>query len=134
MDKKHEPFVFAAKFQDTELLKQSEISQEIFYLTALIQNNVDKWEQKSKSTLDEKLFFGKVMGMAKKVTLKAVEKWNERIFEIFQRYLDELNDFEDELNSEIDTDNEVNSDNSHIDSSNSTSDDDSENELESIKN
>ncbi|CAB5323937.1 unnamed protein product [Rhizophagus irregularis] len=85
LDGKHEPFVFAAKFQDTELLKQPEINQEIFYLTALIQNNVDKWEQISKSTLDEKLFFGKVMGMAKKVTLKA-----------------------DELNSEIDTDDEAN--------------------------
>ncbi|CAB4491280.1 unnamed protein product [Rhizophagus irregularis] len=97
-----------AKFQDTELLKQPEINQEIFYLTALIQNNVDKWEQISKSTLDEKLFFGKVMGMAKKVTFKAVEKKDERIFEIFQRYLDELNDFEDELNSEIDTDDEAN--------------------------
>ncbi|GBC16349.1 protein FAR1-RELATED SEQUENCE 11-like isoform X1 [Rhizophagus irregularis DAOM 181602=DAOM 197198] len=108
LDGKHEPFVFAAKFQDTELLKQPEINQEIFYLTALIQNNVDKWEQISKSTLDEKLFFGKVMGMAKKVTLKAVEKKDERIFEIFQRYLDELNDFEDELNSEIDTDDEAN--------------------------
>ncbi|CAG8771650.1 21376_t:CDS:2, partial [Rhizophagus irregularis] len=85
LDGKHEPFVFAAKFQDTELLKQPEINQEIFYLTALIQNNVDKWEQISKSTLDEKLFFGKVMGMAKKVILKA-----------------------DELNSKIDIDDEAN--------------------------
>ncbi|RGB24491.1 hypothetical protein C1646_676342 [Rhizophagus diaphanus] len=108
LDGKFEPFVFAAKFQNTELLKQLEISQEIFYLTALIQNNVDKWEQKSKSTLDEKFFFEKVIGMAKKVTLKVVEKWDEQIFEIFQRYLDELNDFEDKLNSEIDTDDEAN--------------------------
>ncbi|CAB5388111.1 unnamed protein product [Rhizophagus irregularis] len=108
LDGKHEPFVFAAKFQNTELLKQLEINQEIFYLMALIQNNVDKWEQISKSTLDEKLFFGKVMGMAKKVTLKAVEKKDKRIFEIFQRYLDELNDFKDEFNSEIDTDDEAN--------------------------
>ncbi|UZO05023.1 uncharacterized protein OCT59_025384 [Rhizophagus irregularis] len=80
LDGKHEPFVFAAKFQDTELLKQPEINQEIFYLTALVQNNVNKWEQISKSTLDEKLFFGKVMGMAKK----------------------------DELNSKIDIDDEAN--------------------------
>ncbi|GBC11573.2 protein FAR1-RELATED SEQUENCE 11-like [Rhizophagus irregularis DAOM 181602=DAOM 197198] len=85
LDGKHEPFVFAAKFQDTELLKQPEINQEIFYLTALVQNNVNKWEQISKSTLDEKLFFGKVMGMAKKVILKA-----------------------DELNSKIDIDDEAN--------------------------
>src|SRR5687767_5031759 len=75
LDGKYEPFVFAAKFQQaTELLKQPEINQGILYLTAMIQNNVDRWEQKSKSTLDEKLFFGKVMGMAKKVTLKAVER------------------------------------------------------------
>ena len=80
---KHEPFVFTIKFQSIELLKQLEINQEIFYLTALIQNNIDKWEQKSKSTLDEKLFFGKVMGMAKKVTLKAVEKRNEWIWRFF---------------------------------------------------
>ena len=83
LDEKYEPFVFAAKFQSIELLKQPEINQEIFYLIALIQNNIDKWEQKSKSTLDEKLFFGKVMDMVKKVTLKAVEKQNERILEIF---------------------------------------------------
>ncbi|RIA84987.1 hypothetical protein C1645_831485 [Glomus cerebriforme] len=71
LDGKYEPFLFAAKFQATELLKQPEINQGIFYLTALIQNDVDKWEQKSKSALNEKLFYGKVMGMAKKVTLKA---------------------------------------------------------------
>ena len=47
LDGKHEPFVFAAKFQATELLKQPEINQGVFYLTAMIQNNVDEWEQKS---------------------------------------------------------------------------------------
>ena len=107
IDEIHEPFVFAAKFHaSTELLKQPEINQGIFYLTALIQNNVDKWEQKSKSALNEKIFFGKVMGMAKKVTLKAVEKHDIRIFEIFQHYLNELNDL-DEHNSEIDSDDET---------------------------
>lgn len=93
------------------MLKQPEISQEIFYLTALIQNNVNKWKQISKSTLDEKLFFEKVMEMAKKVTLKAVKKWDEWIFKIFQRYFDKLNDFEDELNSEINTNDETNENN-----------------------
>jgi hypothetical protein len=106
LDGKHEPFVFAAKFQTTELPKQPEINQGIFYLTALIQNNVDKWEQKSKSALNEKLFFGKVMGMAKKVTLKAVEKRDGRILEIFQRYLDEFDDLEDD--SEMGSDDETN--------------------------
>jgi hypothetical protein len=41
---KNEPFVYAAKFQ----------------------NNVNKWNQESKSSLDERIFFGKVMGLAKK--------------------------------------------------------------------
>ncbi|RIA92405.1 hypothetical protein C1645_820756 [Glomus cerebriforme] len=49
----------ASKFQATELLKQPEINQGIFYLIALIQNDVDKWKQKSKSALNEKLFYGK---------------------------------------------------------------------------
>jgi hypothetical protein len=114
LDGKHEPFVFAAKFQSIELSKQPEINQEIFYLTALIQNNVDKWEQKSKSALDEKLFFGKVMGMAKKVTLKAVEKRDERILEIFQHYLDEFEDLENVPSNEIESnlnDDEINEEN-----------------------
>ena len=114
LDEKYEPFVFAAKFQSIELLKQSEINQEIFYLIALIQNNIDKWEQKSKSTLDEKLFFGKVMGMAKKVTLKAVEKWDERILEIFQYYLDKIEDLKNEPSNEI----EFNLDNDEINEEN----------------
>ncbi len=42
LDGKHESFVFVTKFQSIELLKQLEINQEIFYLTALIQNNIDK--------------------------------------------------------------------------------------------
>ena len=93
------------------MLKQPEINQGIFYLTALIQNNVDKWEQKSKSALNEKLFFGKVMGMAKKVTLKAVERRNGRILEIFQHYLDEFDDLENEFNSEIDSNDETDEEN-----------------------
>jgi len=100
---KNEPFVYAAKFQSTELLKQPE-NQEIPYLTAMIQNNVEKWDQKSKSNLDERIFYGKVMGMAKKVTLKAVEKRDTRIFEIFKEYLDENDNLEnnDNENSEPD--------------------------------
>ena len=72
-----------------ELLKQPE-NQEISYLTAMVQNNVDKWNQKSRSSLDERIFFGKVMGMAKKVTLKAVKNCDTQIFEIFQQYLNEF--------------------------------------------
>ncbi len=110
---KNEPFVCAAKFQNTELLKQPE-NQEIPYLTAMIQNDVDKWDQKSKSSLDERIFYGKVMGMAKKVTLKAVEKRDTRIFEIFKEYLEEeyleeddnLENNENE-NSESDFDSDV---------------------------
>jgi hypothetical protein len=97
---KNEPFVYAAKFQSMELSKQSE-NQEISYLTAMIQNDVDKWDQTSRSSLDERIFFGKVMGMAKKVTLKAVENRDTRIFEIFQQYLNELDE-----NLEEDCDNE----------------------------
>ncbi|GET04426.1 hypothetical protein GLOIN_2v1793903 [Rhizophagus clarus] len=100
---KNEPFVYAAKFQNTELLKQPE-NQEVSYLTAMIQNNVDKWDQTSKSNLDERIFYGRVMGMAKKVTLKAVEKCDTRIFEIFKEYLDENGNLEnnDSRNSESD--------------------------------
>ena len=101
---KNEPFVYAAKFQNTELLKQPE-NQEISYLTAMIQNNVNKWNQESKSSLDERIFFGKVMGMAKKVTLKAVKKRDVRIFEIFQQYLNEFNDEDGNLENEFDDEN-----------------------------
>jgi len=105
---KNEPFVYAAKFQTMELLKQPE-NQEISYLTAMIQNNVDKWDQKSKSSLDERIFFGKVMGMAKKVTLKAVESRDIRIFEIFQQYLDEFDDRNDNLENDSDSEEDFNS-------------------------
>jgi len=94
---KNETFVYAAKFQNTELLKQPE-NQEVPYLTAMIQNNVEKWDQKSKSNLDERIFYGKVMGMAKKVTFKAVEKRDTRIFEIFKEYLDENDNLENNDN------------------------------------
>ncbi|CAB5394605.1 unnamed protein product [Rhizophagus irregularis] len=90
---KNEPFVYAAKFQNTELPKQSK-NQEVPYLTAIIQNNVDKWDQKSKTNLDERIFYGKVMGIAKKVTLKVVENHDTRIFEIFKEYLDENGNLE----------------------------------------
>jgi hypothetical protein len=93
---RNEPFIYAAKFQNMELLKQPE--SPISYLTAMAyQDNIDTWNQKSRSNLDERIFFGKVMGMAKKVTLKAVESRDTRIFEIFQQY---LNGFEDDNNSE----------------------------------
>ena len=47
---KNEPFVYAAKFQNMELLKQPE--GQISYLTAMAyQNSVDKWDQKSRSSL-----------------------------------------------------------------------------------
>jgi hypothetical protein len=39
------------------------------------------------------------MGMAKKVILKAVERCDGRILEIFQHYLDEFDDLENEFNS-----------------------------------
>ena len=39
----------------------------------MIQNNVDKWKQKS--ALDKELFFGKVMGMAKKAKGVMNEFW-----------------------------------------------------------
>ena len=107
---KNEPFLYAAKFQDMELLEQYK-NQEIPYLTAMIQNNVDNWNQKTKSVLDERIFYGKVMGMAKKVTLKAVEKRDMQILEIFKEYLDEddgsLNNSE---NSELDLDLDVETD------------------------
>jgi hypothetical protein len=77
LNSKNEPFVYAVKFQNMELPKQSE---EILYLTAMVQNNVDKWNQESRSTLNERIFYGKVMGLAKKVTLKAIEKQDMRIF------------------------------------------------------
>lgn len=96
---KNEPFVYAAKFQNMELPKQPE-NQEISYLTAMIQNNVDTWDQKSRTSLDERIFYGKVMGLAKKVTLKAVENRDTRIFEIFQQYLEEFDERND--NSEED--------------------------------
>jgi hypothetical protein len=96
---KNEPFVYAAKFQSMELSKQFE-NQEISYLTAMIQNDVDKWDQTSRSSLDERIFFGKVMGMAKKVTLKAVENRDTRIFEIFQQYLNELDENLDDCDNE----------------------------------
>jgi hypothetical protein len=70
----------------------------------MIQNNVDKWNQESKSILDEKIFYGKVMGLAKKVTLKAVKRRDMRIFEIFQQYLefdDENGNLENDLDEEI---------------------------------
>lgn len=104
---RNEPFVYAAKFQDMELLKQPE-NQEISYLTAMIQNNVDQWNQESKTNLDERIFYGKVMGLAKKVTLKAVGKRDMRILEIFQQY---LNEFDDEnSNLENDFDDEIEND------------------------
>ncbi|CAG8755466.1 1892_t:CDS:2, partial [Rhizophagus irregularis] len=89
--------------ENTELPKQSK-NQEVPYLTAMIQNNVDKWDQKSKTNLDERIFYGKVMGMAKKVTLKAVENHDTRIFEIFKEYLDENGNLEnnDSRNNEPD--------------------------------
>ena len=62
---------------------------EVPYLTAMIQTKVDNWDQNSKSSLDERIFYGKVMGMAKKVILRAVEKRDTRILEIFKEYLDE---------------------------------------------
>jgi len=96
-----------------ELLKQPE-NQEISYLTAMIQDNVDKWDQKSKSNLDERVFFGKVMGLAKKVTLKAVENRDTRIFEIFQQYLGddiENNSSDDDFNSEGENDENNENDN-----------------------
>ena len=104
---KNEPFIYAAKFQNMELLKQPE-NQQILYLIAMIQNNVDNWNQESKSRLDERIFYGKVMGLAKKVTLKAVGKRDTRILEIFKQYLNEFDDengnLEDDLNGEIETD------------------------------
>ncbi|GBB94852.1 hypothetical protein RclHR1_24260001 [Rhizophagus clarus] len=95
--------MYAAKFQNTELLKQPE-NQEVPYLTAMIQNNIDKWDQTSKSNLDKRIFYGRVMGMAKKVTIKAVEKRDTQIFEIFKEYLDENGNLEnnDSRNSESD--------------------------------
>jgi hypothetical protein len=100
---KNEPFVYAAKFQDMELPKQPE-NQEILYLTAMVQNNVDKWNQESKSNLDERIFYGKVMGLAKKATLKAVGKRDMRILEILQEYLNEFDDENSNLENEIETD------------------------------
>jgi len=91
-----------------ELLKQPE-NQEISYLTAMIQDNVDKWDQKSKSNLDERVFFGKVMGLAKKVTLKAVENRDTQIFKIFQKYLGDISDNDLKNNSseeDFDSENE----------------------------
>ena len=83
----------------------------------MIQNNVNKWNQESKSSLDERIFFGKVMGMAKKVTLKAVKKCDVWIFEIFQQYLNEF-DENDNLENGLDSEADFNSD------ENETSDDD----------
>ena len=105
---RNEPYVYAAKFQTMELLNQPEV-QEIPYLTAMIQSNVNEWNQKSRSSLNERIFFGKVMGMAKQVTLKAVEHHDIQIFEFFQQYLDQFNDNnpEDEFNSESDINSEV---------------------------
>ena len=54
------------------------------------------------------------MGMAKKVTLKAVEKWDERILEIFQYYLDKIEDLKNEPSNEI----EFNLDNDEINEEN----------------
>ncbi|GBC00155.1 hypothetical protein RclHR1_03770002 [Rhizophagus clarus] len=70
----------------------------------MIQNNVDKWDQTSKSNLDKRIFYGRVMGMAKKVTLKAVKKCDTRIFEIFKEYLNKNGNLEnnDSKNSELD--------------------------------
>ena len=111
LDGKNEPFIYAAKFQNMELVKQTE-NQEISYLSAMVQNNVDEWYQKSRYSLDERVFFGNVMGMAKKVTLKAVENRDMRIFEIFQQYLNEFgnesydleDDSEKDFNSGDETD------------------------------
>lgn len=108
---KNEPYVYAAKFQNMELLKQPE-NQETPYLTAMIQNNVDKWNQESRSSLNERIFYGRVMGLAKKVTLKAVGKRDTRILEIFQQYLNEFDDEDenleiDDLDCETETDNET---------------------------
>ncbi|RIA90320.1 hypothetical protein C1645_876175 [Glomus cerebriforme] len=37
------------------------VTKEILYLTTMIQNNVDKWNQESKSNLDERIFYGKYL-------------------------------------------------------------------------
>jgi len=91
-----------------ELLKQPE-NQEISYLTAMVQNNVDKWNQKSRLSLDERIFFGKVMGMAKKVTLKAVKNHDTQIFEIFQQYLNEFDGENNNLENDCDSEKNFNS-------------------------
>lgn len=100
---KNEPFVYTVKFQNTELPKQLK-NQEVPYLIAIIQNNVDKWDQKSKINLNKRIFYGKVMEMAKKVIFKVVENYDIWIFEIFKKYLDKNRNLEnnDSRNNESD--------------------------------
>ncbi len=52
--------------------------------------------------------------MAKKVILKAVKKWDEWILEIFQHYLDEIEDLKNKFSNKI----ESNLDNDEINEEN----------------
>jgi len=53
--------------------------------------------------LDKKLFFEKVIEMAKKITLKVVKKWDGWILEIFQYYLNKFDNLENKLNDKIES-------------------------------
>ena len=75
----------------------------------MIQNHIDKWDQESRTSLNERIFFGKVTGLAKKVTLKAVERHDTRILEIFQQYLEEFDDENGNLENELDGEEDFNS-------------------------
>jgi len=64
--------------------------------------------EKSRYFLDSDLLIEMI---AVHPTLKAVERRDGQILEIFQHYLDEFDDLENEFNSEIDSNNETDEEN-----------------------